>query len=352
MKVLLVGHDFDFSAGGGISRYASELYEKLKHMTEVSTVSTGSIPRPLRAFMPVPAWGYDVVHVIYRNVTRVIKGNAKMVTMWHDLMMIKKYSSTSQYKHRPKLAERYNIASGMIRNWVLANYTKSEAVIAHTSMVINDVKNYTKSEGVYDSDKLYRKIPPGLDEKFLKAKVWAGERKDFVYVGDIHMKHKNLDGLLESFNSVAKESDGARLHIFTKSPDAEFLLGERLPKLSNLSRGNVILHVRASDGEIIEILRRAVACLHLSREEGFGVPILESMAVGTPVVVLRESHIPKEVTRYATKAREDEVHKVVLKLLQKPSQASDTAVKYAKSFTWEEAAEKTLAVYKEISKES
>lgn len=350
MKVLLVGHDFDFSAGGGISRYANELYVKLKGMADVHTVSTGRIPRPLRVFMPVSARGYGIVHVIYPDVASVIKDSAKMVTMWHDLMMIRKYASTSQYKHKPKLAERYNIASSIIRGWVRTNYRKSDAVIAHTSMVINDVKAYAESEGIYDKSKLYRTIPPGLEEKFLRTEVWNGERKDFAYIGDIHMKHKNLDGLLESFNLVAKESKDARLHIFTKSPDAELLLKERLPKLQNLSGGSVMLHFRASDEEIIEVLRRAVACLHLSREEGFGVPILESMAVGTPTIVLKESRIPEEATRYAIKADEKTVSSIALKLLQKPAPAPEAAIRYARSFTWEEAAKKTMAVYNEISK--
>ncbi len=352
MKVLMVGHDFDFSAGGGISRYANGLYEKLKDMIDVRTVSTGKIPRPVRIFIPIPAYGYDVVHAIYPDVAAVIKGNAKMVTMWHDLKMLTKFAESAQAKHEPKFVERYNIASGMIRSLVIANYKKSDAVIAHTAMVISDVKAYAKDEGIYDESKLYRIIPPGINEKFLDAKVWHGERRDFVYIGDIHTKHKNLDGLMDAFNSIASEENGARLHIFTKSPGAEALISERMPRFSSLSNGNVLLHYHAEDEKIIRVLSRAVACLHLSMEEGFGVPILESMAVGTPTIVLKSARIPDEVTRHAIKATVREVSSMAIKLMRKPMPAADAAIKYAKSFTWEDAARKTLALYREISKKS
>ncbi len=270
-----------------------------------------------------------------------------MVIMWHDNRVFTKYAAESQHRSKPKLAERLGIAKWIIGNWAVGNYVQSSAIICNSSQTLSGLKDYFSGIGLYDPKKIYRVIPLAIGEEFIRAKVWRGKRRDFGYVGSIHFKHKNLSGLLAAFDKIAKGS-GERLHIFTSSPGAEEILDENLSKFRNLSRTNVILHYRAPDSEVLKCLPKLVAYLHLSKEEGLGLPILEAIAAGTNAVVLKEAKIPKEVRKYAINVPEGGVADKLLELMAYSKPAPAQAISYARGFTWKRIVDETLKVYKEV----
>jgi len=345
MKVLLIGHDFDFSAGDGISRYSFELHKRLRKCADVNVIATGKIPRPLRAFLKIKAKDVDIVHLMYPDAAKVDKGSAKMFITWHDLRLFSKYSAASQYRYKPTLTERFNIAASFIKNWGFANYVASNAALTNSSQTMKEVKEYFSSQKLYDSKKTYKIIPLGVDRVFMKAKVWKGERRDFAYVGSIHLKHKNLHGLLQIFDKVAGKHN-SKLHIFTSSPHAEELLKTQLKRFKHLSKTNVLLHLRFSDAEIARCLPRLVAYLQLTRHEGLGMPILEALATGTDAVILKDASIPEEAKKHAIKVSEANASALLLKLAANPKPAQNKAIKYARSFTWERTVRETIAAYR------
>jgi glycosyltransferase involved in cell wall biosynthesis len=346
MKVIMVGHDFNFSAGDGISRYSFEVSKGVRKRASVETVAVGGTPRPLRALRTVDARGADIVHLMYPDVSRVNIGRGRMVIMWHDNRVFTKYASETQHRSKPKLAERLGIARWIIQNIAVGNYVKSSAVICNSSQTLGELREYFSGMGLFDASKIYRVIPLAIGDEFIRTRVWRGKRRDFAYVGSIHLKHKNLSGLLAAFDRVAAGS-GARLHIFTSSPNAEAILAANLLKFKNLSRTKAILHYRASDSEVLKYLPKLVAYVHLSREEGLGLPILEALAVGTNAVVLKEAKIPAEVRRHAISVSESRVADELLRLMSSPRPAPSRAVAYARSFTWKRIVDETLKVYKE-----
>src|SRR5271157_5991833 len=139
MKVIMVGHDFDFSAGDGISRYSFEVCKGVRKRVEVETVEVGRMPRPLRALRTVDARDADIVHLMYPDVSNVNIGNARMVVMWHDNRVFTKYAAESQHRSRPKLAERLGIAKWVIGNWAIGNYVKSSAIICNSSQTLREL---------------------------------------------------------------------------------------------------------------------------------------------------------------------------------------------------------------------
>ncbi len=347
MKVTMVGHDFDFSAGDGISRYSFEVSKGMRKRASVETVAVGGIPRPLRALRTVDARGADIVHLMYPDVSRVNIGRGRMVIMWHDNRVFTKYASESQHRSKPKLAERLGIAKWIIQNIAAGNYVKSSAIICNSSQTLAELREYFSGMGLFDASKIYRVIPLAIGDEFIRTRVWHGKRRDLAYVGSIHLKHKNLSGLLAVFDKVT-ESSGARLHIFTSSPNAEGILDASLSKSKNLSRTNVILHYRAPDSEVLKYLPKLVAYLHLSKEEGLGLPILEAIATGTNAVVLKEARIPMEVRMHAISVPETRVAAELLKLMASPRPAPARAIAYARGFTWKQVVDETLKVYKEV----
>lgn len=347
MRVVLVGHDFDFSAGDAISRYSYEIYRGIKKHAEVRTIATGRLPRPVRALFSVKVKDADIVHLMYPNVARVEKGGAKMVVMWHDLRVFSKYLEQSQYRTKPKITERLNIAGSVIRRWTRENIDNTDATLYNSSQTRRELQNHLSASGQNNAGKPYAITLLGVDPAFLRAKVWRGVRRDFAYTGSIQFRHKNLHGLLRVFSEITSKSD-ARLHIFTSTPDAKALLGEEIRHFSNLSERNVVLHLRPSYQEIARRLPRLAAYLQLTKHEGLGLPILEALAAGTNVLTLKDSVIPAETRKYAFSGTETEVTRKAMELAKHPRPASAQAIKYARSFTWESTVRKTLAVYKQV----
>lgn len=96
-----------------------------------------------------------------------------------------------------------------------------------------------------------------------------------VYMGSF-MPYKNVDVLVRA----AAELPDHELHLMSRVDPAE---RARLTALAPAAR--LAFHDGASDAEYAAALRGATALVSASRDEGFGIPLVEAMSVGTPVVV-------------------------------------------------------------------
>jgi glycosyltransferase involved in cell wall biosynthesis len=96
-----------------------------------------------------------------------------------------------------------------------------------------------------------------------------------VYMGSF-MPYKNVATLASAMPSLP----GHELHLMSRiSPDERARLTALAPG------GRLVFHDGASDETYREVLRGATALVSASRNEGFGIPLVEAMALGTPVVV-------------------------------------------------------------------
>jgi glycosyltransferase involved in cell wall biosynthesis len=103
----------------------------------------------------------------------------------------------------------------------------------------------------------------------------AGRGRDLVYMGSF-MPYKNVDTLVRAMHHLA----GYRLHLLSRISAPE---RARLEGLA--PAGSLEFHDGVSDAEYAGLLAGAHALVHASLDEGFGIPLVEAMSVGTPVVV-------------------------------------------------------------------
>jgi glycosyltransferase involved in cell wall biosynthesis len=102
----------------------------------------------------------------------------------------------------------------------------------------------------------------------------AARTPALVYMGSF-MPYKNVATLAAAMGALPDHE----LHLMSRIPDAE---RARLSALA--AGGRLVFHDGVTDEEYHGVLRRATALLTASRDEGFGIPLVEAMGLGTPVV--------------------------------------------------------------------
>jgi glycosyltransferase involved in cell wall biosynthesis len=118
-------------------------------------------------------------------------------------------------------------------------------------------------------------------------------------------------------------------------------------------RDDVILTGYVSDDDLPKLYRQATAFVYPSLFEGFGLPPVEAMACGVPVVTSNISSLP-EITGDAAllvdPLDQTSIEAALLKINEDEAlraRLREQGIAQAKRFTWHEAAEKTLQLYRE-----
>ncbi len=99
---------------------------------------------------------------------------------------------------------------------------------------------------------------------------------------------------------------------------------------------------------LAELYRGAACLVQASRFEGFGLPVLEAMASGTPVVAVREPALREVAGDAAVFVEEDGLADGIREALRERERLSRAGLERARAFSWRASAERTLAVYQEI----
>ncbi len=137
-------------------------------------------------------------------------------------------------------------------------------------------------------------IPNGVDETFLDAEPLAHEalqglglRRPYVLTSGGASRRKNLTALAEAWPRIRQDR-----------PDLDLALtGPEHPRRTELFADLPGVHLlgRVDDALMPGLMAAAEAVVVPSLYEGFGLPALEAMAVGTPVVAARTSSLPEVV---------------------------------------------------------
>jgi glycosyltransferase involved in cell wall biosynthesis len=171
-------------------------------------------------------------------------------------------------------------------------------------------------------------------------------RNRLVYMGS-YMPYKNVDTLVRA---VAQLPDH-ELHLCSRIGDDE---RARLTRLAPEAR--LVFHDGVTDAAYADLLADATALVHASRAEGFGIPLVEAMRVGTPVVV-SDTPIFREIGGdVALYFDGDDPASLVRALgeLEEPGvwqERSAASIERASAYTWAASAEKLLTLLRRTATE-
>lgn len=187
--------------------------------------------------------------------------------------------------------------------------------------------------------------------KSMTAPAGNSDGNYLLCVGSLQ-PHKNLVRLIRSYLKIQPEFPGLELRVVGR-PQARFTQENELPTL--LGAPGVKLLGYLSEAELAEAYAGARAFCYPSLEEGFGLPVLESMTLGTPVLTSNVSCLP-EVSGPATLVdpySEDAIGNGIRELLTLTAEARAKLTAegraWAAKFSWQAAAQGYLKLYQELA---
>jgi glycosyltransferase involved in cell wall biosynthesis len=182
----------------------------------------------------------------------------------------------------------------------------------------------------------------------LPRKVWLPE-KYFLFVGN-RGGYKNCELALRSFSKIAK-----------KHPETVFLLigggplhaGE-IELASTLEISGRIIQREVPSEELPSVYSGALGLIYPSLYEGFGLPLVEAMACGIPVIasdIPINHEIAKESAMYFSAGDEEKLAELMADLVSNPGLFRDKIAvgqKRSQDFTWYKCAERTAEEYHKL----
>ena len=294
VKVLLVASKSDFeedvSRVTGIGRYAREIYRGLKSSgIDVYTYPiydyssfTSSVLSSVKAILHNYA-DYDIVHLLSpKPFFPLRKGRAKWVTTVHDLFFLKYKES------RP---------SPLMEKLYLRSILGSDSIIAVSSLVKEDVERLGYKGRVYV-------VNPGIGEEFFTTPRKERKERNVIkigYIGRLDSERKDVVRGIRAFKKLKEEN--VVFELWGSYNPSSAIFKEIIKEAKDDPRIRIM--GPAPDEKIIEIYDSFDAFFFPTKEEGFGLPIVEAQARGVPVIVFKDARVPPEVCEMCITANDE-----------------------------------------------
>ncbi len=344
MKILVDGRVLSHNKITGVERYTIEMLNALEKLGLNYEITIPKLKNKItqhfweHIILPSNTKNYDILYCP-GNIAPIIKPKkVKLITTIHDLMFIKYpqyYSRTFVWYYKFCIPKILNLSDKII---TISENEKKEIILQYP---------FVKGKIV--------SIPCGTPEKFTlisKEEIKYDKKKYILYVGSIKPS-KNIRGIYETFIRLIDRIPhnlyivGQKSSLY-KDMKEEKLLQNKIPKDRIKYFDNI------NDKEIIELYKNAQCFIFPSFYEGFGLPLLEAMSCGCPIVTSNTSSIPEVVEDAAFKHNPTDYDSMVKSILDiinnKDLMISmiEKGLTQAKKFSWKKSAERLMQEFSSV----
>lgn len=195
-------------------------------------------------------------------------------------------------------------------------------------------------------------VPISDDQELARVRQTYGIDEDYILCVGAIQPRKNLGRLIAAYSLLRREHPEGKLPQLVLAGKCAWLYGETLRTIKELEDNNsVILTGYVPDADLPALYSGALCFVYPSYFEGFGLPPLEAMRCGTPVIVGNRTSLPEVVGNAGLLIDPFDVGQIasaIKKLINDSDLRSLLRVKgleRAKQFDWKKTARQTLAVY-------
>jgi len=326
---------------------------ELRHVKERKLPNKRVIGIIFDEFKPVDV-ANDKIDVFYQpDVSYGIPKSVRSVLVFYDLIPF-------YFWHKNKFR----------RNLIL--YYKDEAINRlFRRRYLRTIRNYKKADRIISisgfSKKDLIKNFPEIDENrvsvvylasdtIFNKKISTTENKsdDYIlYVGGADQR-KNIDGLINIFYKLKEKHKKLKLVLVGKEFNVEKEL-RHYPWFNeikdNIYFKDIVFVEYVEDQELISLYSKAKVFAFASKYEGFGLPILEAMSIGVPVVAFNNSSIPEVAGSSAILCdNNNQFVAAVSEIIDSPAKRKEIVekgVEQSKKFEWLNTAKETLKIIEE-----
>lgn len=190
-------------------------------------------------------------------------------------------------------------------------------------------------------------IPAGINFSYLKEIKSSKDKADIVYAGRL-LKHKNVDKLIYSIVSLRKVNPKIKCLIIGNGPEEAHL--KKLVTQLKLEKNVLFYSFLPKHSDLYSLVKASKVFVFPSSREGFGIVVVESHALGVPVITYNhEDNAAKDLIHENVNGYlfDDEKNKLddVLKKVLKIKLNSNKIKQSAKKYDWENIAHQIEEVY-------
>jgi len=294
----------------------------------------------------------DIVHIPYFEpyfITLPMKKTHKIVVTVHDLTPL---VFSDKFPSGLKGKVKWQIQKNSLK--------KVDMIITDSHSSKNDIHKFTgipasKIEVVYLAAASHFVKFKVKGKKLKVRKKYKLPENFLLYVGDATW-NKNLPSLIKAVMKTDETLVIAGSAFVNKDFDKSNSWNKDLYEAQVLSKGNekIIPLGFVTDEDLVMLYKSASAFIMPSLYEGFGLPLLEAMASGCPVITSREGSVPEVVDSaayfvdpYNVDSIKDGIEEVMeSEALRKA--LSEKGLTQATKFSWKKTAEETNKIYRKV----
>jgi glycosyltransferase involved in cell wall biosynthesis len=366
LRVGIDGRSFT-SPAAGVRRYVSSLVPALKAADEsLELVALGGsrdavpadVPYIDESWHPPTNLGWSAVglpRAASRAGVEVIHAPAYTAPLWSRVPVVLTIHDVSYERHpewypyqRDLLRRMFYRRSARTAAQVLTDSEFSAGEITAAYQIPREritVAPLGVSDRFAPVDRPNETLPAGITTPFL------------LHVGDLH-ERRNLPLVVHAMFEAQRRPGMPPLSLVLAGVDRG--IGDRLRAYAREAESPeaVVCLGPVMDSQLLTLYRAATAMVYPSRYEGFGLPVLEAMACGTPVIASRAASIPEVLGDAGVLLDPDDepgwadaIAKVVNDAWLR-GHMRRAGLTRAREFTWARTASITLDVYRQLARRS
>jgi len=279
------------------------------------------------------AVGANLVH--FTNAAAPIRSSLPFVLTVHDLSIIR----------LPHFHPRLRIATLPI---TLAAIARARAVIVPSDWVRGELIRGLRVSGrrvVVVQHAASEPKPETTDARAILARYGLGRGRYLMSVGTIEPR-KNVVRLVAAFETLAAEDAELRL-VLAGAPGWRRAAIERRIHASPYA-DRILVTGYLSGADVVALTREAAAFCYVSTYEGYGLPVIEALALGAPVVTSNTTSMPQAAGGAAVLVDPHDVSDIVRGIREAIARREELAIAgpaRAAGRTWDDVALEHWAVY-------